>query len=213
MSNDKVIIICNGNKPKKQVIEQYLSSKPLVICANGGSKHALALGIIPDVVIGDQDSLPRSIKLKLNNPKVVWITHPKEKDQTDSQLAIEYALKKGFKEIIIFGIYGNRIDHFLAILLFLAEQKVKLKIVEGNQDIYLISKKLEIKGRVGDYLSLIPLKKDILGITTKGLLYSLKKENLEYGKTRGVSNQFIQSRAKISIEYGILLVIHTKKAL
>lgn len=214
---NRAIIICNGNRPKRQVIKRYLLPSSTIICANGGTKHALALGYTPDIVIGDHDSLPSSIKKKLANEKIKWMTYPRDKDETDSELAIQYAIKQKFKEIVVFGTYGSRIDHFLATLLLIGEQKAnmsklfptEIKIIEGNQEIYVVTKKLLLKGEVGDYVSLIPLKGDVLGITTKGLLYQLDNDKLLYGKTRGVSNELTKPQAEISIRKGILLAIHT----
>lgn len=205
----RAVIICNGNRPIKDAVKKYSSKNTTLICANGGTKHAVSLGYIPDVIIGDHDSLPKNMVKKLTAKHTHFISYPKEKDETDAQLAIQFAIEKRFTEIIVFGIYGTRIDHFLSILLFIAEQKVPIKMVEGNQEIYCVTTNVHISGSVGDIVSLIPLKEDVQGITTKGLLYPLRKESLKYGKTQGVSNELTQPEAEIQVKKGVLLGIHT----
>ena len=256
----KAVIFLNGQIFSYKKILKYINKNDFIVCANGGSKHTLKLGLIPHAIIGDFDSLPNVIKKKLKKYKLKLIKYPKNdvlpdhggsgfpsyaaalpslrlgrrliprqqlhscgrgyspcsrcnKDKTDSELALDYVVKKGFKNILIFGALGKRLDHFLSNLYLLANTKyedINLKIINQNQEIFLIKGKKIIKAKKGDLLSLIPLKEDCLGIYTKGLLYKLNNEALYFSKSRGVSNVFTSSKAEIKIKKGILLAIHTK---
>lgn len=209
----KAIIFCNGNLPQAKKILNYISKTDFIVCANGGIKHALKLGLVPNVIIGDHDSLPPFLKEKLKKHSLEWIKYPLEKDQTDSELAIEYAIKKGFKKILAFGAFGTRIDHSIANLLFLASPNYKavdITIIEGNQEIFLVKNRRIVEGKKGDFLSLIPLQGNCLGVTSKGLKWQLKNSVLYFSSTLGISNVLTHSQTEIKIKKGVLLAIHTR---
>lgn len=208
MQKKRAIIFCNGNTPPKTIIDIYKLSDT-IICADGGTKHALKLGITPTIVIGDLDSLPKTTVKDLEKKRIIFLQFPPEKDQTDGELAIHFAIEKGFSEIIVTGSFGDRIDHFLGVLLFAAKQNSNITFLEGKQSLTVVSGTQEIRGEKGDTVSLIPLFGDAKGVMTKGLLYSLKNESLFIGKTRGVSNEMISKKATIKVVSGVVLVIHT----
>lgn len=207
----RAVVFLNGDGlPKKRVLK-FIKKTDFIIAADGGAKQALASGLTPDVVIGDFDSLGTSIQKKLKPPKTNFVTFPKDKDQTDSELAIEYALSQGFKEIIIMGMNGSRLDHMLGSLLFTVHhtKNTLITVIEKVQVIFVVRRKLNIKGRKGDYVSLIPMTAKANGVSTSGLKYPLHNALLPFGKTLGISNELISSTAAISIYNGILLAIHT----
>ena len=107
---------------------------------------------------------------------------------------------------------GDRIDHVLANVFFLIElqRDVKVVIVDGQKECYFVRNSLRLKGKKGDEVSLIPLKHGSHGITTQGLYYPLQNETLPFGSTRGISNIFKKKEIKISLQSGLLLVIHNK---
>lgn len=196
-----------------QTIKNIHQSDDLIVCADGGATYAVDFGLTPHAVVGDFDSLAPELLEKLKKEKTTIINYPSEKDQTDAELAIFYAVSEGCKNIILFAAFGNRIDHFLAILFYIAKKQkagIKFHILENNQELFLVDKAITLSGKIGDFVSLIPLQGDVIGITTKALKYSLENATLKFGETRGVSNEFIDSTAKISITSGLLLVIQTK---
>ena len=122
-------------------------------------------------------------------------------------------LKKKFKEIIIFGIFGDRIDHLFANILLLSNLQtkklpIKIKIIEGDKEIFIFDKKIIINGLIGDEVSIIPLNK-LIGVTTNGLEYRLNNEELNFGSTRGISNVLNKKSVTITAKDGIALVIHS----
>ena len=209
----KAIIFCHGNLVHPEKILTYINQGDFIICANGGINHALRLKLIPKIIIGDHDSFPIRLKNKLKDSSVKFIKYSTDKDQTDSELAIDYAIKKDFKNILVFGAFGTRLDHSFANLLLLTCLKyktAKIVYIHGYQEIFIIKSQHTIKGKKNDLLSLIPLKDDCLGVITKGLKWPLKNSVLSFGKTRGISNVFIQEKVEIKVKKGLLLTIHTR---
>lgn len=212
----RAAIFINGKRLRKERVLKELKKTDTIICADGGVKHVLAFGLMPHSVIGDQDSISKKLKQQLSAEKIVWITHPPEKDFTDSELAIEYSLEKGFKEIIVFGVSGTRLDHVLSNILYLTyhTKTLNVTIIEDFQTLTILKKgSVKIVGEKNQQVSLIPLDSDVTGITTKGLKWELSKAHLEFGKTIGVSNELVGTSATIEVKKGPLLVIHSLKNL
>ena len=209
----RAIIFYNGDLSNLKTVIQYLLPSDYIIGVDGGAKYALEYKIKLDVVIGDFDSLSKQDQKKIAEKQISFKTYKKEKDETDSELALRYAIKKGYKTILLFGILGARIDHVLTNIFsldYLLNADANVRIIEGNQEIQLIRNKIKLTGKKGDLVSLLPFKGDAQKVTTNNLKYPLKNENLLFGYSRGISNEFIKETAEISIEQGLLLVIHTR---
>jgi len=206
----KAIIIANGQIHDGDFHQSLVAPTDLVICADGGASNALALGLQPQVVIGDQDSLDSNLQAQLEADGCQVLAHPTRKDETDLELALYYALEHGVDEILILGALGGRIDQTLANVLLLALPElryVKAKILGGRQEISLISGEAIIEGQVGDTLSLLPLTEEVTGIYTEGLEYPLENGALHLGPSRGVSNVLTSPQARVRIGQGLLLAV------
>lgn len=208
----QAVIFANGNLSDLSQAKNIITNEDCIICADGGVKHVLKLGLTPHAVIGDFDSISTSLQKKLARKKIELIKYPKKKDETDFELAINFALEKKCHQIIIFGILGDRIDHLMANIFLLAKiqtenESVKIKIFEGNKEIYILNKEIIINGQIGDEVSLIPISKMLQGVITDGLEYPLKNETLVFGSTRGVSNVMNKTLAKITISKGVALIV------
>lgn len=204
----RAAIFLHGNPPKKARIREFVTKDTAVICADGGTFYALAEGLRPEVVIGDFDSLNKTILIELKKEKVPILTFPRKKDETDAELVLAYAVKKGYTDLIVFGWMGTRLDHVLANLMLFAEQKgVQLTIVEPEQTLRLVRSSVAFTGKKGDLVSLIPLAGSAGGVSTTGLKWQLQDEVLKFGKTRGISNVFTGKKATVSLKKGALLVI------
>jgi thiamine pyrophosphokinase len=184
----------------------------IVIAADGGTVHCRRLGIIPDVVIGDFDSLDEPELLAAQKDGAQLIRHPARKDFTDLELALRYAVERGAQEILVLGALGNRWDQSLANLLLSAADSlasVNITLLDWPQEIRLVrpGRSLEIQGNPGDTVSLIPLGIQPLGITTQGLEYPLDNETLEFGGTRGISNVLLGETASVTLKEGLLLCV------
>ena len=206
----KAIIIANGQIHDSDFYRSLIAPTDLVICADGGVNNALALGLQPQVVIGDLDSLDSDLQAQLEGKGCQVLAHPARKNETDLELALYYAIEHEVNEILILGALGGRIDQTLANVLLLALpelRSVKTKIINGRQEVFLIKDEALIEGQVGDTLSLLPLTEEATGIYTEGLEYPLENGTLHLGPARGVSNTLTAPQARVRVGQGLLLAV------
>lgn len=197
----KALIIASGAFSKKALL--LAGDKFFTICADGGYDHAKKYKIAPDVIIGDMDS----VKSKTEEKTIVF---PTEKNETDSELAIDYAVKQGFSDLVLAGFTGTRLDHTLnnIFLLKTAHKKgARAVIIDDNNEIYYLEDELTLNGKCGEYFSIIPIEGDLLGVTVKDVKYPLDNETLHFGQSRGISNEFLNDRCTITIKSGKAIVI------
>lgn len=207
-----MLIVANGIIAEKSEVADLARKADLVIAADGGAAYCSDIGILPDVIIGDLDSIPSSLLQRLKHAGKNIISYPPEKDFTDLELALQYAVDQGADEIVVAGALGARWDMSVANLMLLAADflaHTKVCLVAENQTAILLRGKetITINAVPGDALSLIPLSKDVNGVSTRGLRYPLTDEALKFAATRGISNQFSSSRATIQLDSGLLLCI------
>lgn len=211
----KVIIFANGLiEPQSQFIPDLMPGD-LIIAADGGTKNALICGLNPDVVIGDLDSISASEKKDLVAHGTQFITYPRDKDQTDLELALDYAIEIGAEASILIGLLGGRLDQTIANLLLLtkdAYSSMKLSIFASPDTAHLLRDHdiISIESKTGDIVSLIPLSPTVTGVTTQNLRWPLNSAILEFGSTISVSNEMKAPNATIQINNGKLLVIHRR---
>lgn len=206
---NRAVIFLNGDCADLTHIKSYIDSKTLLIGCDGGSKHITALGYKPYAIVGDFDSFDKS----LLREDIEIIEHPEDKDYTDSEAAIRYAIKQGAGEVILVALLGRRVDHMLGNIYLLNKQDfvgIKLKIIEGNQEIYMITGKVIIKGKKGDAISFIPVFGDVKAEFSSGLKYDLAKYTLSLQGNTGISNEMISDMAEIDLENQKLVVIHSR---
>lgn len=209
----RAVISVNGVIDDYSTVASLLRDDDLLIGADGGTMHLLAIGRRPHVVVGDLDSLAPAIVADLTAQGTAIERHRPDKDQTDLELAIERAVAEGAAEVILIGALGGRLDQTLANLLILAQRSwlAPVRLVEGDQvaEVLRGPGALEVSGRSGDTVSLIPLSAQVTGITYRGLRYPLENATLRFGSTRGVSNELRDAAATIEIDAGIALIIST----
>ncbi|WP_265444610.1 thiamine diphosphokinase [Acetivibrio straminisolvens] len=208
------LIVCNGSIIDYSYHKKFFEEADFIVCADGGALHLQRLGIKPDVLLGDFDSIEDKHLEYYKEQNVEIFKFPSEKDMTDTELAVDTVIDKGYKDIVIIGGTGTRLDHTLSNIFLLKQmldRGVRGRIVNEYNEIFLISHSVEIEAEEGCYLTLLPLTSKVEGITTKGLYYPLKGETIEMGSTRGVSNCFVAKTAQISITSGILIAIKTRE--
>ncbi|HEY77294.1 MAG TPA: thiamine diphosphokinase [Thermoflexia bacterium] len=209
----RAVLFVNGDLPEPETARRLVQTADLVVAVDGGSRHVLALGVFPHVVIGDLDSLEPDLRVRLAEAGTRFLSYPPEKDETDLELALLYAVERGAKEVFVLGALGKRIDQTVANLLLLAHPAlagVAVRIVAGNQEAFLIRDEGLIEGRPGDTVSLIPIGGDARGVTAEGLKWPLADETLRFGPARGISNVLLGREARVRVREGFLLcvVIH-----
>jgi thiamine pyrophosphokinase len=208
----KCIIIGNGEIKDYPQHISYIDEGDCIICADGGGRHALAMGLEPDYLMGDFDSLDPNLfeRLKgLANPPEL-LKFPADKDKSDSELAVDFALSLKPDSIIIMGGTGSRLDHTLANITMLAKlPDVNIHVVNDNNDLYLTNDRAVIKGKPGDEVSILPLTPVVKGVTTKGLKWPLVNKTIEMGSSLGVSNVLLEDEAEFTLTEGKLLVLRS----
>jgi thiamine pyrophosphokinase len=202
------VIFANGNMSPQNF--NFLP-ETTVIAADGGIHHCLDLGITPHVVIGDFDSAGNDSLSMLENKGTLLIQYPTEKNETDLELAINYAIEKGAIDITLYGLLGGRWDMSLANIILLASpdyDAVNFRVIDGASDIFIVrgGRSLTLYGNPGDTVSVIPLSPLPTGITYSGLAWSLENASLPFGSPRGVSNYLKKEKATIKLDSGVILV-------
>ena len=209
----RAVIFANGNFNPSASIISTLRDDDLLIAADGGAKHCLAAGLWPNTVIGDMDSLSPPLIQDLINHGCQLIEYSPDKDQTDFELALTYAVQQGAIDLLLFGLLGGRLDQSLANILLLTRNEWKdLNLILSDEPdmAYLMHSNdtVSIQGKPGDIISLIPLSEVVTDVTSHGLRWPLDQANLILGSTLSVSNELLKTNTKIQIGSGILFLIH-----
>jgi thiamine pyrophosphokinase len=210
----RIIIFANGELPDLTKARSLLRLGDVILCADGGTRHVLALGVRPDLIIGDLDSAdPQAIR-KFREEGVDVDAHPRDKNETDLELAINRAIEWDPQEIVIVAALGGRLDQTLANITLLTDSRLSIfdvQLDDGVEEIQLCRDRVEVHGRAGDLVSLIPWQGAVTGIQTEGLKWPLQRETLYPDKTRGISNEMVGEAASVSMESGLLLIVHRRQ--
>ncbi len=212
----RVFIISNGIINDPEFIRQKLRemNAPIIICADGATRYLRPLDIVPEFIIGDMDSIDDDTMRYFNKRGTTILTYPGNKDETDTQLALEYALKLKPDEIFIFGALGARIDHALAnisLLIMGVKRGVDVKIIDETCELFIVNQQGVVEGKAGETVSLLPLSSEVTGITLEGFEYPLSGGVMEIGRPYGISNRLIAEKGIITVKSGYLLVIRNFK--
>lgn len=206
-------IFANGTLPDLDAARRLICPGDFILAADGGTRHALALGLIPAAVIGDLDSISDQERKMIKGAGVEIIQHPRDKDETDLELALDYAVEQGYRKIVILGAIGGRLDQTLGNLALLSTTRhpsPAIRIDDGVEEAFFVWTRGEVRGRNGDLVSLIPWGGDVHGVHTEGLRWPLSNETLFSHKTRGISNEMFGENASVEIASGLLLVVHRR---
>ena len=187
-----------------------------IIAVDKGLEELNKLNIEPNHVVGDFDSISKEIlDCYQKNSQVIFHTYHPEKDNTDTDIAMQLAIQLKSSSITILGALGKRMDHSLGnihILKYALDANIPCHILDKHNKIYLVKKKhtLYKNQTYGKYISLIPLTSKVEGLTLKGFKYSLDNYCLTVGVSLGISNEIIEEIATIEMKDGILMVIESR---
>lgn len=234
-----VIITAPARDEDTGYITRLLCPSDRLICADGGAEVALRLGLTPDLVVGDFDSIAPAALAEIERR---WPLRrfPARKDQTDTHLAIELALAGEPREVIVCGAFGDRFDHNLGLVLLLAglapgaeatpgaeaalapgakaapggARRVAIRLLGARQEAFVLrpGEPGVVRGHPGDTVSLLPLTPRVEGVTTTNLSYPLAGGILTWGGTLGVSNELTQAEGTVTVAAGTLLVVRLEGA-
>jgi thiamine pyrophosphokinase len=192
--------------------------RPWLIAADGGAGQVLAAGLVPDLVLGDLDSISAPDRARLIELGVEVRAVDAAKDESDTELCLLAAVAGGARDIRLLGASAlTRPEHSIANLLLLADPRLDdldVAIVGHGSTIRRVgtpdgAAELTIAGASGDWVSLLPLGATVEGVTTDQLRFPLVDEDLVPGPARGLSNQMLTDRAGVTCRRGRLLVVHT----
>lgn len=183
--NNTTLIVTGGNI-NEQFLKTRLKNCNNIIAVDNGLKILHELNVLPNYIVGDFDTIDNNIlKEYEKNESVQICKYSPQKDYTDTDLAIDLAIKIKSNNIYIIGAIGTRIDHVLGNIHALFQtlnENVNAKIIDKNNEIYLINKTTKINKTNKKYFSLIPLTSKVEGVTLKGFKYNVENENLEIRK-------------------------------
>ena len=205
------VIIANSPNLDIAPYEAQIRAAGLLVAADGGALPLLRAGLAPSIAIGDMDSIGEDGLAELAARAVELRRYPREKDETDLELALLHAAAAGANEIDVLGALGGRWDHTLANVALLALPELRgrrVRLLADGQTLFAVRDAAAIEGRRGDTVSLIPLAGAARGVTTAGLLYPLQDATLSFERARGVSNVLIEPPGRVSLREGLLLVVH-----
>jgi thiamine pyrophosphokinase len=209
----RVVIVASGELGPADA--GWLDGASLVIAADGGAAALDRLGRRPDRLVGDLDSADATLVERLAATGVAIERHPADKDESDTELALDAARAAGATEVVLLGaLGGDRLDHGLANLLLLTDAElsgVDIRLVGGGSVVRVLhgGHSLLLRGPVGALVTLLPIGGNAAGVTTDGLRWPLAASELRTGRSRGLSNVVERTPAAVSLEHGTLLVIET----
>lgn len=178
----------------------------LLIAVDGGFDSLIKAGYTPDVLVGDLDSV------KMQIPESVRVLkYNKEKDETDMFLAYRIGAKCDYTDFVILGGTGGRLDHTyanLSMLLYAKERGHNITMIDERSMIICIkNESVRLTGKPGSYLSIFAIGGNASGVSIKGTKYEVENVDLSPAFPLGVSNEFTDSEALISVEDGALIII------
>ncbi|MBN1896095.1 MAG: thiamine diphosphokinase [Candidatus Aenigmarchaeota archaeon] len=201
----KILIVANGCIKNTEWYKPMIEGCGKVIAADGGADNCIKLGIIPDYIIGDMDSITAEAKKKFSASKII---EDKDQDKTDLQLAIRLAESLRPENITVIGATGERLDHTIGNVLSLADSESDIMIIDENNEVYSVNDSIEIHGRKGDIVSVIAVS-EVSGLAYEGLRWELKNKDVHSG-WMGVCNEMNGDSAKISVTSGKIIVIKSR---
>jgi thiamine pyrophosphokinase len=208
-ASETVVVVTGGDPVDPAHVPAGLTGA-VVIAADSGIDHALALGLHVNQAIGDFDSVTAEALATVTARGATVDRHPVAKDATDLALALDAALALEPSRIVVLGGHGGRLDHLLANALLLADPAYAAASIVaqmGAARVTVVRGRVELTGPVGDLVSLLPPHGVAIGVTTIGLLYPLAGEDLPAGSTRGVSNELVAPTATVEVREGVLLAV------
>jgi len=217
----RILIFANGHLPDLDAARAIVHADDFILAADGGTHNALALGYTPNLIIGDLDSISDEERGKLalssvegmKEAGVQVIQFPRDKNETDLELAIQHAAEMQPEQIVIVGALGGRLDQTLGNIALLSDFRLStldLRLDDGVEEIYFCRDQAEVHGRSGELVSLIPWGVPVEGVRTDGLRWPLSDETLYPDRTRGISNELLGEQATVRIRSGLLLVVHRR---
>lgn len=206
-----ISIVAGGNLSEYLLFE--IKRNTIIIGVDRGALWLISHGILPDVAIGDFDSISKQEFENIKTKCKKVIEYPAEKDWTDLELAINLSVKYHPSRIDIFGVFGTRIDHSLAafhLLEKLTKEKIEASIFDEHNRVSIVNAKLTIKkSQQYRYVSFLPLTESVT-MSLEGLKYNATRKKIMKGETIGISNEITNDEGTIEVHRGVVLLIQSR---
>lgn len=206
----KCLIIASGNLESMDIVDG--DSYDYIICADGGTDHIVKTNLIPDLIIGDMDSISVEAREFISKNKIPIMKFPSEKNMTDLELAIEKAYSLSCRHIDLVGATGTRLDHTLAnifLLYKMEELSISGSIIDKNNKLSLLNKDKKVFDEGYRYISIVPITMEGVRVSLIGMKYPLNNHLIEFASTLGVSNELL-GQGEIKLHSGLGLVIKSR---
>ena len=203
--------MCNGDYGDPGWYRSRVSRYSKVICADGAAKMTYKIGMVPDLVVGDMDSITADDRERLTQSGAEFIVYPPEKDLTDTQIAYELAQKEGASAVTVWGGIGSRLDHTLSTIcnaFWLVECGIDVCFASPDVTVYLVQGSRVLTGETGDIVSLIVFGDEATGVTLRGFRYPLTSATIEGTWQCCVSNVMKAKNPVIKVASGNVAVFH-----
>lgn len=209
----KAVIMSGGKAPCNEVLIDEINNADLVIGADSGANTLYKYNIKPDILLGDFDSISKTVLNYYSGSQCNIEIYPPEKDYTDTELALVKAMELGCKEICFLGCTGSRIDHLLGnlgLLKICLDNDIKAYIRDDNNLIFIVKTSCKLAGNKGQVISFQAYGDAVKNFSIKGAKYELNDYILTIGDPRTVSNEFMEEDIYISFSKGYVMIIYSK---
>jgi thiamine pyrophosphokinase len=206
----RAVIVSGGSMTNTGLIREYLAEDGVLIACDSGLNYVFAEGLIPDIILGDFDSVNKEILNFYKNKGCEIVTYPVKKDNTDTELGIFEAEKRGADDIVLLAASGSRLDHTIAnihILVPLVKKGLRARLIDEHNILEPITDRLTFENLNGSYVSLLPLTESACKVTTYGFEYPLDNAEVTMGTSLTVSNVIVRDDAWVSVKGGVLISI------
>ena len=208
----RAAIFLNGSTESSDLLRCVAGCADLVVAADGGARYALEAGVVPDLVVGDMDSLGEDLALEVERRGAALERHPARKDKMDGQLAVLAARERGATAADVLCAGGGRLGALFAVPhILLAAERIGLRstVVADRVRMFVVEAGYRtVEGEPRESISIFPLSGPAAGVTLEGMEYPLQNASLEPGDTLGFHNELIGREATVSVGKGAVLVVH-----
>jgi thiamine pyrophosphokinase len=208
----RAAVFLNGFADPPDLLRRVAGRADLVVAADGGALHALAAGVVPDLVVGDMDSLGEEGTRRVGERGATLERHPSRKDKMDGHLAVLAAGKRGVTDLDLLCAVGGRLDAVFALphlLLAAGRMEIRATVFAAWGEMLVVEDgSRKVVGASGESVSVFPLTGTAEDVTLEGFEYPLEGARIEAGDTLGFHNEMAAGEARVAVGRGALLVIH-----
>jgi len=208
----RAAIFLNGSSDSPDLLRYVARRADLIVAADGGARYALEAGVVPDLVVGDMDSLGEDLAREVERRGASLERHPVRKDKMDGHLAVLAARERGATEADLLCAVGGRLGALFAVThILLVAERIGLRstvVAERGRIFAIEAGSRTVLGVQQDSVSIFPLSGPATGVTLEGMEYPLENATLEPADTIGFHNELIGKEARVSVREGALLVVH-----